>query len=217
MATDFGVPNMRKYTPRLNFGGRNLSNASIQITSIEDDGRIENDLKPIRWRASFTWGDSSFIWGSVDCIWGARGLIQEQRRFPASSLRCDFKQIELSNAFVPIINSDSFGTVAIDAGTSTITFDSIMTATWPLDPVGYFISISSDDYVTQYPVVSRTSTTLTLLDTVSSLPDDTGVEWELSGYPKDEKLNVMSISIDFVPMGATEQGYTNSGSGEIGT
>lgn len=216
-ATDFNVPNMRKYTPRIIFAGRNLSNASIQVTSIEDDGRIINELKPIRWRSNFTWGDTLFTWGNLDCIWGFAGLIEEQRRFPASSLRCDFKQIEISNAFVPIVNSDSFGTVTVDAALATVTFDSLLTATWPVDPIGYVITLESDGYVTQYPVIARTDTTLTLLDSGGTLPDDTEVEWELSGYPKNEKLNVMSFSIDFIPMGATEQGFTSARSGEVGT
>lgn len=215
VATDFGVPNMRKYTPRIVFAGRNLSNASIQVTSIEDDGRVINDLKPIRWRANFTWGDPLFVWGNLDCIWGFAGLIEEQRRFPASSLRCDFKQIQISNAFVPIINSDSFGTVTVNSTLATVTFDSLITATWPTDPIDYVITLASDNYVTQYPVIARTATTLTLLDSGGQLPDDTTVEWELSGYPKNERLNVMSFSVDFIPMGATEQGFTNARSGEV--
>lgn len=212
-ATNFGTSFLRKFVPNIILTAKNKSNVSIQMTSVNDDGRKIADLKPIRFRGNLVWGDSTLIWGDPTIIWSFDGLIEESRRFPAKSLRCSYKQIIISNAYVVVINSDLLGTVTVDNSAKTVTLDNASDSDWPVDSVDYAISFDSDGYSKEYTITARSADTLTFLDAAGNSSSGSGVKFLLKGYPKGEILHLLSYTLSFNVLGQTQKHYTSAESG----
>jgi hypothetical protein len=187
---NFGSSFFRKKPTRILLTARNIANTSIQIISIDDDGKRERNLKPIRWRRNFVWGDINFIWGSPDCIWRGLGVIEQWRRFPARGLRVSYMQIKITNAYAIVVNSDTLEEATFNGAANTATF----TKVWPENSVDYFISTEFDNYALEYKVSARTATQLTLIDSSNTLPTGT-FKWVLKGYRKGEPLNLQGYII----------------------
>ena len=192
---NFGSSFFRKKPTRMLLTARNIANTSIQINSIDDDGKRIRALTPIRWRRNFIWGDVNFTWGSLDCAWNSYGVIEQWRRFPARGLRISYMQIQITNAYSLITNSDSLGLSTINAGASTFTLVDASTRDWPEDVVDYFLSTSNDNYSRQFRVLTRNSNdVVTVVDPGSELPDG-NFAWELKGYKHDEPLSLQGYCI----------------------
>lgn len=200
-ATNFGLDNLRKWVTRFFMTAVNLSNVTIAIKAINDDGRSERTFVPIRYRKNFTWGDPEFVWGDVQFVWNAAGLIQESRRFPRGGLRCSYLQIEITNASAIITNSDTLGQATVVGNLATL--DDAVNSDWPPDSEDYFISFESDNYSKEYLVTNRTDDTLTFLDTESTAP--TGSQkWHLVGVRKREILNMLAYTMGFAPVSQSQ-------------
>jgi hypothetical protein len=120
-AWSFGTTYMRKFVPRVNVIAQDDTNLSLQIVSINDDSAAGIDLKPIRFRGNMTWGDPDVLWEDSELDWNRGGIIDEERRFPSRALRCQYKQIQLTTAYVAIASSDILGTAVVDSLAKTVT------------------------------------------------------------------------------------------------
>lgn len=187
---NFGGNFFRKMPTRILLTARNISNTSIQITSLDDDGKRERDLKIIRWRRNFIWGDANFVWGSLDCVWRSLGLIEQWRRFPARGLRISFCKIKITNAYSITAKSDILGQATFNNAMSTVT----LVNDWPTDCVDYFISTSADNYVREFKILSKTTNVLTVVDSAGLLPNGSNA-WVIKGYKKGELLNLIGYTI----------------------
>ncbi len=211
-AYDFGSVYARKWVPAMSLVCKNETNLSLQITSLNDDGRREADLKPLRYRGNIVWGDPLVFWGDPDLVWNRSGMINERRRFPAKGLRCQYKQIELSNALVAIVSSEVLGSAVIDQTAKTLT----LAADWPLDIVGFFISVELDDYVRDFEISAQAGSLLTVLDPAGQLFDSAASSWVIRGRPKGERLFLIAYSIDYAFFGESQKMFRGSATGEVG-
>jgi hypothetical protein len=193
VALNMGSQYQRKWIPKILLTCKNRTNISIQINAINDDGKSTRPLKAIRWRRNFIWGDEDFVWGNPDCVWNAEGLIEQKRWMPAKGLRLSFIQVEVTNAYVVVENSDLNGEADFNNTLNTATLVS-MTNTWPTQALDYYLYTSVDNYVTGFKVIGRSDSTLVLEDTNNVFP--TGrYKWVLKGYPKGEFLNLLSYTL----------------------
>lgn len=201
----FGDDMFRKMPTRVLLMAKNSGNTTIQISAINDDGKSTRNLKPIRWRRNFVWGDENFVWGDPDCIWAGVGLIEQWRRFPAKGLRLSYLSLVITNAYGVIVNSDTLGSGTFDNTLNTVTLSS--PSVWPSASVDYYISTEVDNYEKQYLVTARTSdTVLTLDDTDDTLPTGSA-KWLLSGYQKGEVLSLQSYNVFWQPVSQTQNTY----------
>jgi hypothetical protein len=214
-ATNFGTSFERKWVPRISVICEDQTNLSLQINSINDDGRKIGELKPIRYRGAVTWGDPDVYWGDPDLVWNYQGIIDEARRFPAQNLRCEYKQIQLTNAFVAIISSDTLGLATVNTSAHTATLDDTAAFDWPSLAVDYYISFESDGYTREFPITARTNDVVTFTDTGSTAINGSQ-GWVLRGYPKGEVLYLNSFTIHYAIFGKTQTQYRSSGTGEPG-
>jgi len=192
---NFGSNFFRKKPTRMLLTARNIANTSIQINSIDDDGKRIRALKPIRWRRNFIWGDVNFVWGSLDCAWNSYGVIEQWRRFPAGGLRVSYIQLQITNAYSVITSSDSLGLVTVDATANTITLVDAPTRAWPAEIVDYFISTANDNYSRQFRVLSRDSdSVITVVDSGAELVSG-NFEWLLKGYKRGEPLSLQGYTV----------------------
>lgn len=199
---NFGLPQVRKWVSKMLLTLQNSTNVSVQINSINDDSSGAVPLFPIRYRGNVLWGDPAPLWGAELPYWNYTNLIEEMRRFPAGTLRCSFKQIEITQAFTNIYNSDSYGAGVVDSASKQVT----IVEDWPLDVVDYFITFETDGYVKEYQITARNSATvLTYLDPSGAQPSGASVKWLIKGYPKGEVFNILSYILYYAPL--TNQTY----------
>lgn len=210
---DFGSTFFRKMPTRMLLTARNIANTSIQIISLDDDGKRSRELKPIRWRRNFTWGDNTFVWGDPDCIWKSLGVIEQWRRFPARGLRLSYCQIKVTNARAVVVNSDLFGNSTFLNSANTVTLDNAATFDWPEDSVGYVITTAADNYVREFEVAERTSAdVLTVADPTNNLPNGS-YKWLLKGYKKGEPLNLQGYCIHIANVDQNQLTYESGDDG----
>lgn len=203
-ATDFGQDQVRKWVVETNFAFKADSNQSVQIISINDDGRQTRNLTPIRFRGQLIWGDPSVEWGDESIIWDYQGLVTGKRNFPSGQLRCNYKQVKFTNAYVVIVASSGYGTATVDGIANTATLNT-PGYTWPVDCEDYELSFDNDGYIRKYPVTIRTDTVLTFTDVDTIAPSGSALEWELWGYPKGEMGTLLHYSLTYAAFSQSPQ------------
>ncbi len=215
-ATNFGTIQARKWVPRITVNCKNETNLSLQVISINDDGRRRGNLSPIRFRGNVTWGDPDVYWGDPDILWNYSGLIDDYLRFPAQNLRCEYKQVEFTNAFVAIISSDLLGTATVNTSAHTATLTDTVTYDWPTGSVDYYLAFASDGYTNEYLVTGRTADVLTFTDAGGTAPNGVDQTWVLRGKPKGEVMHLLDFTLHYAVFGMTQLGFRNTGTGEVG-
>lgn len=206
-AYDFGSSEIIKWVPLMTFEAKNEGNTTISIQSNNDDSGYFQELKEVRVRDGITWGDPNVIWGSTtyDYPWNVANIIQAKRRFPAGSMRTNYKQIKITNSFTIIYNSDTIGLCTTSAlNTATLSGTDV----WPTEITDYFISFEDDNYVQQYQITTRNSSTvITFSDPNNSVVNGANKKWQISGYQKGDTVNILSYGIKFAPVSQTQTTY----------
>jgi len=210
---NFGSTHLRKYVTKMLLTAKNKDNTSIQITAINDDGKMVRDLKPIRWRRNFVWGDDDFFWASLDCVWNSTGIIEQLRRMPAKGLRLSYLRVRITNAFSVVASSNSYGLANFNASLNTAT---LLTPgnTWPADSVDYFLTTEVDNYQKQFQVTLVSGDTIQVLDAGNQWPQG-NFKWELFGYKKGEPLNLISYNVIWDNSSQTQMTYQAGQDGSI--
>lgn len=214
MASNFGTDFVRKWVTRALITCKNRSNISIQMTAINDDGKYTRDLAQIRFRLNFVWGNPEFAWGDPSCVWGTVGMIEEWRRMPARGLRCSYMQLEITNAYSVVTNSDTIGTAVLDPTLKTVTLTDSTNYDWPLDAVDYYISFENDNYTQEFLITDRANDVLTFSDVANNAPASGTYKWLLKGFVKGEVLNLLSYTIHFAHLSKTQANQAGSAMGE---
>ena len=200
VATSFGSSLKRKFVPRVTFTAENETNITVQIVSINDIGKQSKGVRPIRFRKNWVWGDPTKTWSQETAIWNFRGVIEQERRFHSDSLRCSYKQIQVTNAFDLILNSDDLVTATVNAATKTLTLDNIVDYDWPIDVKDQFLYFEDDNYLTAFPILARTDDVLTYSDPTNKIQSGSK-KWSIRGYAKSEVLNLISIALWYAYLG----------------
>lgn len=200
-AFNFGLPIVRKWVPKILATFENVTNASIQISRVNDNSSVELDTKEIRYRGNFVWGDPNPIWGTDDYLWSFYNLIEEMRRFPAGGLRCSYMQVVITQSYTNIFNSDTLGLATVDTSAKTVTLAS---GSWPYDSEDYYISLAVGGYATDLLITGVSGGVLTYLDPTNTATSGSQA-WVVRGNPKNEVINMLSYVVYFAPM--TDQSY----------
>ena len=208
---DFGTKFIRKYIPRILISAENKTNLSLAINSSNDNDKVKGELAPIRYRDNITWGEDLPLWGDAEAKWNSQGLIEQWRRFPAGGLRCNYKQVQLTNAQVQIVTSELLGTATVDGTLKTATLGGSFN--WVNNALDYVIAFENDDYVEEFTITARTATTITFNDPAGKSP--TGVyNWIIRGKPKGEVLSLNGYVIHYAFI---SKSHTPFGAGSLGS
>lgn len=216
-ALDMGRTDVRKVAPRISVSLLNQSSLSMDIISINDDGRITETLRPIRSRTSIAWGDTDVVWGDPEVVWNYTGTIEEWRRFPRASWRFSQKQIKFSNAFVAVTNSSFNGEATTNTTTKVVALAA--GSTFPSKSIDYAIAFETDNYSRVFTVtaINTANDQITVSDISNLLPSSGSgtLKWVLRGYPKGEDFRLLSYTIDWAPLGKTQNQYRKGNTGEL--
>jgi hypothetical protein len=215
-ATNFGEDILRKWVPKIHIKCKGESNLSLGISSINDDGRSEKSLAPIRMRRLFAWGDPDIAWGDPNILWGFSGFIEEVRRFPSGGLRCSYKQIILNNGNVYVTNSDFRGTVTVSSFsgvTKSAILDDSATFDWPTNPIGMTLSFGADNYAHELEIVAAPNgNEVRFNDPSNAIALGAGQEWELKGKPLSEMIHLLGFTIFYAPISDSVAEYQSDAS-----
>lgn len=205
-ATSFGMSEIVKWVPIITFEGLNNVNTSISIKANNDNSGAFMAVKEIRSRNLITWGDPAIIWNDSahSYPWDVSNIIKAKRRFTAGSMRCILKQIQITNSYTIIYNSDTLGAATVDAAAKTVT----ISGSFSTDILDYFISFQDDLYTNQFLITARNSSTeLTFSDPTNFANSGTGVKWQISGYRKGELISIVSYGLKFAPISQSQTPY----------
>lgn len=230
VAVDMGSIFNRKWITKMHLVGLNTGDVALQPYALKDlneTGAGRKALAPINYAANCVWGDPTLIWGDTSFSWGAQGKMDLWRRFPATTLRSDFMQIQFVPSdqcvYASSVNFPDFCYVTVDSVTKLATiltpsgYTSIL---WPEDCVGYRLKFGYDSYITEYDItaIDATKKILTLAD-----PDSTlltviapGVPWEIWGVKKQQKLTITSFVLHYAYLGDENQAYPGAKSNDGG-
>lgn len=218
----FGSVSAKKFIPKIDLIARNLTNLSLQINSLNDDGSIVRPLPPIRFRGNYSWGEEEIVWGDPTIIWNYDGLVRESRKFPAQNLRATYKQVQFTNALIMIDKSDISGLAEVDAGTKTVTLDAAPDfKDFPSDPVDYYIAFGNQEYQYLYKIIDYSGapsvnevTVDDPLDTLLGGPDQA---WVIYGIKKNEIFELQAYTLHMTPISLTHKPYQGGNSGNAST
>lgn len=211
---NFGTSFERKWVPWISLQAQNETNLSLQITSDNDHSRSVAELKPIIFKGNLVWGEEDIFWGDDSIIWGGGGLINQKRRFPKANIRCDYKQIYLTNAYLALFNSDDFGLATVNGVANTAVLGG--SDEWPTNAVDYYISFESDGYTREHLINARTDDTVTFVDASNAAVTATDSGWVIRGYPRNEILFLIGFIINYAEFGKTQETFSTSSVNEVG-
>jgi hypothetical protein len=211
VAFDFGNQQVRKWVSKINVNADNESSLSLNIGASNDNSGVFTDLTPVLRKINVEWGDPDIIWDETDLRWDFNPVISEWRWMPGSEpLRCMYKQIQFTNAYREIENSDVAGAASGVAATKTILLLSYPTNEWIDDPVNYYISFDVDDYEEEFKILSVSGGELVVEDAEDLLTDFASAEWKIKGYPKREIFNLLNYVLSFRLISMTQETVRDS-------
>lgn len=214
-ALDFGSTATGQWVTKVHTLGKNIGNAAFHVNSIKENNLLtKRSVAPIRYTRNPTWGDATIDWGDPDFTWRYDGKLDEKRRFPAGSLRSQFRQLQITPADdVGVYRSEDFpegstANVNAAAKTATIATPSGFTAiTWPLDCDDMRIAFSTDNFVQEFTIASVSGAVLTFLDPGAVAVNDAAASWVIRGIVKEQRLSILSYLLHFSNFGELGAAY----------
>lgn len=211
-AINFGTDLVRKWVPRILVQADNATNLSLQVYSMNDANPATKALKEIRYRGNKVWGDPEDTWGNAIDRWNYTGFIEKWLRFPSGGLRCSYKQVQMTNSYTVVTNSDILSTATVNSAANTATLTDTVTYDWPTDSIDYYLSFENDSYVNQFQVSAVTANTLTFLDSANISPVTGDYQWLLKGYRKGEVLNLLGYTIHYAYLSKSQNTFHGTAS-----
>lgn len=217
-ALDFGNTAIGQWVTKVHAIGKNVGNAAFHVNSIKENNLLtKRSVAPIRFTRNPIWGDATIDWGDPDFVWRYDGKLDEKRRFPAGSLRSQFRQLQITPADdVGVYRYEDFpegstANVNAAAKTATIATPSGYTAIlWPLDVDDMRIAFSTDNYEQEFTVASVAGAVLTFLDPANLSTNDTVATWVIRGVVKEQRLSLLSYLLHFSNFGELGASYAGA-------
>jgi hypothetical protein len=207
---DFNATAKGQWATRVHLVTKNVGDLAVQISAIrENDNFKEKLLAPIDKSLDSRWGDGNLVWADPDFIFQYDGKYDVWRRFPATSLRSQFRQLVFEPADIVVYKYDDFPTGAYastNGATKVVTLATPGThvlLTWPNDILGMTIAFENDGYYFEYTItaVSQDAATITVSDPDSTLTTLSNQKWQISGVKKQQGISLVSYDIRFGFMG----------------
>ncbi len=214
-STDFGSKFMRKWVTWVFASCENSSNLSLQMIDSVDNARRSFAMKPIRFRGNIVWGESEVFWGEEGYGWNVSGMVEERRRVAAGMLRCNHRQLELTNAHIALLTSDTTSDVTVNASAKTAVLDG--TLTFPTSFYDYFIAFENDGYEREFLIASISTNTLVYVDAGNLGPANGSYGFVIRGKPKNEVFSLNGVMWYWQPIDKSHKTYSGAGTGEPST
>jgi hypothetical protein len=206
MAYDFGEPRKRKWVPKLNINAQNQSTVSLLLESSNDNTGAYEPMVPVIDNSNIAWGDPTIPWGDPTALWNLLPIISHWRHFPATrqGIRCMYKQVRLTNAFVEIENSNDLGPVSINAVTGVVTLLSHPAKVWLDQAINYFIAFEHENYEFNYLITNISGADITINDSANTLTPSSSALWKIRGFKKGDILNLSNFALAYAPITMTQ-------------
>lgn len=212
---DFGTTEYRKYVPMIITKARPRldinAEMTLQIKGENDATDFPHSLQPIFFEQYYPWGTPLLDYGDPRLYRTRQTIIDVKRRFPAGKMRCQYKQVQFSPAFVNIYFSNVRGNASIAAtGTDhiyTATLSGATGKTWPTDVYNYWISFVGDEYTTNYRIVSRDSSTQVSFHAPTAPAVGSDIKWVVRGLRKQALINLIEYSLFYEAIGPSQTQY----------
>lgn len=191
---DFGDNKSKKYGAHttLDLKANGEPQLSVVPYFVNDNGRNTGELHEINYNSAN--GDPL-------------GFVHAQRKISSGGLRFHSRQLGLKPDSIKLYSSPDYANATIVAGLILEIPGGIV---WPTDVVGCTVYMLSDGYVSGYPIIERLSDTqIKVSDEPGTIPPPgTITGWVIEGFPKNERLEVLSLDMMASPIGIRRSGYS---------
>lgn len=211
---DFGSITTRKESIQVTVEENNDTDCAFSIQHRRDDGGPWTASAEVRSDGAILWNISDVPWNSASSVtdpyehyWNSQSILDGKRLVPASQLRAGRRQVRFTNAFTLCHNSDILGLATTTTSTLTygLKYVTLITGIWPDNPEDYSIYFANDSYTNSWKIAQRISDTIiTVFDPSANLPTLVSSKWQLSGYRKNERFNLLSYTVHFDMGGETQ-------------
>lgn len=174
----FGTTLLKKLITKMVLVLRNDTDVAVDIYHANDGSDTYTQMKSVMF----------FNNSTVD------KFVIRMRRFTAGMLKCIFKSIKIKKAYCNLYRSDDYDTVTVNASGKTALLAS---GTWPTDCQNYYLYLDDDSYTQEYEILVVSGDTITVSDDGGNLSDGAGKKWIIKGYPKDQKISLISVEIPY--------------------
>lgn len=198
------------------------SEIDVQVHGYNDGERFRQVLKPAHYN-----GERDLLFDANPKYAGVPvpkvitdTLVNFQRRFGPSGLRCLSKAVEFTNGLNVVGRSDDSEQALISGNLASL--PNYPTYEWPkelqdLDQKNYVIAFQTDNYAQKYSILSASGATLTL-----DLPPGNGSKaWKLYSYSNKQFFGLHSLGLVYTMFGSkhstydiTQQGGNSGDAGE---
>lgn len=211
---DFGTTEYRKWVsmiiakakPRIDINAE----MTLQIKGENDDNDFPHSLQPIFFEQYYPWGTPLLDYGDPRLYRVRRNIIDVKRRFPAGKMRCEYKQIQLTPAFVSIYQSNVYGECTVAASGSENIYTATLSGsdTWPSDVYNYWILFAGDTYTAKYRITERVSSTVVKFhDPSGAVATGANISWVIKGLKKEALINLIEYSLFHEVLGPSQTQY----------
>lgn len=211
---DFGTTEYRKWVsmiiakarPRIDINAE----MTLQIKGENDDNDFTHSLQPIFFEQYYPWGTPLLDYGDPKLYRVRRNIIDVKRRFPAGKMRCEYKQVQFTPAFVKIHQSSVYGEATVAAGSGDHIYTATLsgTDTWPNSLYNYWILFEGDTYTAKYRIISRDSSTqITFHDPDDTVATGADIAWAIKGLKKQALINLIEYSLFYEVLGPSQTQY----------
>lgn len=219
-AIDVGTAGARKWLTKLHVVGQNTGNVFLVPNVIRDLNQTQAGPKamaPIAYRHNLLWGDPKCLWGNAEAKWNYDGKLDAWRRFPASTLRSDFVQVEMKPSFSCVYSSSQnypeftgMTRIGASAVCTLVMPDGYTELLWPLDCVGMELRTEAQDYEVSFPILEISADQKQIIVDNSSnrlIGRSTGLAFEIWGYAKNQRVNLVTYVLHYAYIGDKNQAY----------
>lgn len=190
------------------------SEIDVQVNAYNDGERVRQVLKPAHYngeRDLLFDEDPKYVGVPVPKVI-TDTLVNFQRRFGHSGLRCLSKSVEFTNGMNVVGKSDDFEQALVSG--VLVSLPNYPTFSWPqevqdVDQKGYMIAFAVDNYQTKYSVVSSSGATMTI-----SSAGPAGIQkWKLYSYSNKQFFGLHSLGLVYTLFGSKHSAYDSSQQG----
>ena len=194
IAWDMGDSEAVKWVNKINVVGRPKTNVYLDTRIYKEGSQDYFSLSPIKFNPLMIWGDVSLLWGDAANRWNSVDYLNIAKRMHRKAKRITNMQISMASAYATIQGSgastDSY--VQVDEVAKTVSLFDPITYKFGIIYEGYDVIINGFSYVVQ----SGSESTMLVADPDNTLVDGT-YEYEIKGFPKEQRPHISDISIYF--------------------
>ena len=224
---NYGASSISKWVRSATFSIKTGFKLGVEPYVVVNNTGEEAKMTEITSNEQFTMYDENDIWDRGSSYWFPENVITGKRHLPKGFCRCRHNQIGLRSASTALYSSKDYGLALVNTAASTDELVDIVV--YAKDGIGTLVELpynlvnkeivvglnADGNLITEKLLITYQSSDRTHIrfKRPLNLPLETNLEaldWIIYGYQENQRIELMSIDIDFAPISNSGSGHTKS-------